>query len=125
MLPKSREFTGQLKSTPRPRPPGTLVSFIHSENDSNAFSTIVGDEGKYNYHPPANVSIPPGEFIVLIRPLYSKTVEDENGMQQEEMIPGMPKSFGKYSDAKKSDLRVTLEPGKVEKFDISIRTNKK
>jgi|GEM_PF-3412644 len=105
--------------------PGTLISFINRENDSDSFSTVVGEKGSYDYRPPGNIKIPPGEFIAVIRPQYSRTVEDENGMPQEEVISGAPKSFGKYSDVKKSDLIVTLKPGKAEKFDISIQTTQK
>ena len=105
--------------------PGTLISFINRENDSDSFSTVVSENGTYDYRPPSSIKIPPGEFIAVIRPQYSRTVEDENGMPQEEVIPGAPKSYGKYSDARKSDLVVRLESGKKEKFDISIRTTQK
>jgi len=101
--------------------PGTLVSFINRENDSDSFTTVVGNDGKYEYRPPANITISPGEFIAVVRPLKSRTVEDENGMPQSVPIPGAPESYGKYSDKKKSDLSIRLTTGKVERFDISIQ----
>jgi len=105
--------------------PGTQISFINRENDSDSFSTVVGEKGDYDYRPPGSIRIPPGEFIVVVRPQYSRTVVDENGMPQEKAISGAPKSFGKYSDVRKSDLVVQLKAGKAEKFDISIHTAQK
>lgn len=116
---------GSVKIDSRIAAPGTLVSFINRENDSDAFTTVVGADGKYEYAPPAKIVISPGEFIAVIRPQNSRTVEDSNGMPQAESIPGAPKSYGKYSDVKKSDLSVQLGPGKARQFDIAIQTSRK
>jgi len=105
--------------------PGTQISFINRKNDSDSFSTVVGKDGNYDYRPPGSIRIPPGEFTVVVRPQHSRTVVDANGMPQEEAISGVPKSFGKYSDVRKSDLVVELKPGRAEEFNISIRTAQK
>lgn len=106
-------------------PPGTLISFVNRENDSDSFTTNIGENGSYDYQPPGSIRIPPGEYVAVIRPVTSKTVVDEDGMQRDEPIPGAPKSYGKYSEVKTSDLVVQLKPGSAEKFDISVQTNQK
>ncbi|WP_437231027.1 hypothetical protein SH661x_002269 [Planctomicrobium sp. SH661] len=103
--------------------PGTTISFFSRSDESNTFTTVVGEGGRYEYKPSAVSQVAPGEFVAVVRPVSSKTVQDAHGMTMSVPIPGAPKSYGKYSDVKKSDLTVNLTPGKTEKFDIAIQTH--
>ena len=106
----------------QPAPKGTVICFQHQTAPSENFTVVVEDEGNYKFRRPPGVSIEPGNYVVVVRPLNRTTTTGDHGLPVDVPIPGAPQSYGRYSSADESDLHVELAEGAVQPFDIQIST---
>lgn len=103
----------------QPAPEGTRIEF-HLSSGDYTFTVRTKSDGAFHYLPAKEAPLKMGAYQVAVLPPAAATTITQSGVTVSEKATG-PKSYGDYSNSKKSGIQVDLEEDVVT-LDINIKT---